>query len=444
MMIVDQWCKDILEHNMPTFIAIKAYEVLCSMNGLAKVRALIDKLKDNKEPSDLMLDSFETNVIETKDFVEFKIITLNGKAVQNKGMALFPRKIKGKYVPANSTDIAIIPWKDALMSLVVEEGKTFSSAFFIYSLSCKGNIDLLKSLAYSYIERRGESYYAYLNLQDKCIKIFFGQRMENVLARNVDFIIPIAIVIFNVLMSMYSIVNERKREIYIFNAIGFNPVHIALLFLAESVVYGLLAGGIGYMAGLVTFRAMSVFARTLNLIVREKLEWYWSIIAILISIGVAMIAAFKPALNAAMMYTPSKVVRVKVAEKEREKREEKILKTYAGKTYPLRLKVKEEEAIIFFSYLYTRLSDLQSGYRERVENLVEEEEEEYPDGRLIKRFKFNYVFVTEEGKRLVTENELRCTKHPKEKLLAYSCGNKQADTRTETPFLTNFVHIENC
>jgi len=48
MMIVDQWCKDILEHNMPTFIAIKAYEVLCSMNGLAKVRALIDKLKDNK------------------------------------------------------------------------------------------------------------------------------------------------------------------------------------------------------------------------------------------------------------------------------------------------------------------------------------------------------------------------------------------------------------
>jgi len=239
--------------------------------------------------------------------------------------------------------------------------------------------------------------------------------MENVLARNVDFIIPIAIVIFNVLMSMYSIVNERKREIYIFNAIGFNPVHIALLFLAESVVYGLLAGGIGYMAGLVTFRAMSVFARTLILIVREKLEWYWSIIAILISIGVAMIAAFKPALNAAMMYTPSKVVRVKVAEKEREKREEKILKTYAGKTYPLRLKVKEEEAIIFFSYLYTRLSDLQSGYRERVENLVEEEEEEYPDGRLIKRFKFNYVFVTEEGKRLVTENELRCTKHPKEK-----------------------------
>lgn len=38
------------------------------------------------------------HLLETKDFINFNIITLNGKAVQNKGMALFPRKIKGKYV----------------------------------------------------------------------------------------------------------------------------------------------------------------------------------------------------------------------------------------------------------------------------------------------------------------------------------------------------------
>jgi predicted GH43/DUF377 family glycosyl hydrolase len=34
-------------------------------------------------------------LIETKDFIKFNILTLNGKAVQNKGMALFPRKIGG-------------------------------------------------------------------------------------------------------------------------------------------------------------------------------------------------------------------------------------------------------------------------------------------------------------------------------------------------------------
>ncbi len=43
-------------------------------------------------------------LIETKDFVKFNILTLNGKAVQNKGMALFPRKINGEYVMLSRQD----------------------------------------------------------------------------------------------------------------------------------------------------------------------------------------------------------------------------------------------------------------------------------------------------------------------------------------------------
>jgi predicted GH43/DUF377 family glycosyl hydrolase len=43
-------------------------------------------------------------LIETKDFTRFKIITLNGQAVQNKGMALFPRKIDGSYVMLSRQD----------------------------------------------------------------------------------------------------------------------------------------------------------------------------------------------------------------------------------------------------------------------------------------------------------------------------------------------------
>ncbi len=43
-------------------------------------------------------------LIETKDFIKFKVITLNGKAVQNKGMALFPRKIAGRYVMLSRQD----------------------------------------------------------------------------------------------------------------------------------------------------------------------------------------------------------------------------------------------------------------------------------------------------------------------------------------------------
>ncbi len=41
---------------------------------------------------------FRTQLLETQDFNEFEIHTLHGAAIQDKGMALFPRKINGKYV----------------------------------------------------------------------------------------------------------------------------------------------------------------------------------------------------------------------------------------------------------------------------------------------------------------------------------------------------------
>jgi predicted GH43/DUF377 family glycosyl hydrolase len=43
-------------------------------------------------------------LIETRDFVKFNILTLNGQAVQNKGMALFPRKIGGRYAMLSRQD----------------------------------------------------------------------------------------------------------------------------------------------------------------------------------------------------------------------------------------------------------------------------------------------------------------------------------------------------
>jgi len=42
--------------------------------------------------------------LETSDFLYFKFSTLNGPAVENKGMALFPRKIRGHYVMLGRQD----------------------------------------------------------------------------------------------------------------------------------------------------------------------------------------------------------------------------------------------------------------------------------------------------------------------------------------------------
>jgi predicted GH43/DUF377 family glycosyl hydrolase len=51
-------------------------------------------------------DGFEImpQLIQTSDFASFRISTLNGPAAQNKGMALFPRRIGGKYVMLSRRD----------------------------------------------------------------------------------------------------------------------------------------------------------------------------------------------------------------------------------------------------------------------------------------------------------------------------------------------------
>ncbi len=43
-------------------------------------------------------------MVETTDFVSFKVLTLNGEAAHNKGMALFPRKINGRYAMLGRQD----------------------------------------------------------------------------------------------------------------------------------------------------------------------------------------------------------------------------------------------------------------------------------------------------------------------------------------------------
>jgi len=51
-------------------------------------------------------DGFEIlpQLIETRDFLSFRVATLNGRCAQNKGMALFPRLIDGKYTMLSRFD----------------------------------------------------------------------------------------------------------------------------------------------------------------------------------------------------------------------------------------------------------------------------------------------------------------------------------------------------
>jgi len=64
-----------------------------------------------------------------------------------------------------------------------------------------------------------------------------------------DVFIPILIAALIVLNTMLGAVFERTREIGIFSSVGLAPSHIAMLFMAEAVVYAVLGAIAGYLLG---------------------------------------------------------------------------------------------------------------------------------------------------------------------------------------------------
>lgn len=78
-------------------------------NGIEDARFVYFENDDGSHVYYATFTAFDGRVIvpelmETSDFLRFKFITLNGKGVQNKGMALFPRKINGLYAMLSRQD----------------------------------------------------------------------------------------------------------------------------------------------------------------------------------------------------------------------------------------------------------------------------------------------------------------------------------------------------
>ncbi len=61
-------------------------------------------------------------------------------------------------------------------------------------------------------------------------------------------LIPSVIAILIVLNTMVSSVVERKREIAVYTSVGLAPTHVAFLFIAEALAFGILSSVVGYLA----------------------------------------------------------------------------------------------------------------------------------------------------------------------------------------------------
>ena len=116
-------------------------------------------------------------------------------------------------------------------------------------------------------------------------------------------VIPILIAGTIILNTMLGAVYERKSEISVYNAIGLNPTHIALFFLAEAFVYGILGAVGGYLIGQLLSLALmhSGLVGGINLNFSSLAVVY----VILFTITVVLLSTLYPALVATRTAVPS-------------------------------------------------------------------------------------------------------------------------------------------
>jgi len=119
----------------------------------------------------------------------------------------------------------------------------------------------------------------------------------------VNIIIPILIASLIVLNTMLGSVFERVKEIAIFSSIGLSPGNIAMLFIAEALVYAIIGAVSGYLIGQALSKIISVFHILPGLYLNFSSTS--AEVSIGLVIGVVLLSTIFPAKKASEVATPS-------------------------------------------------------------------------------------------------------------------------------------------
>ncbi len=200
---------------------------------------------------------------------------------------------------------------------------------------------------------------------NKVVYAALGSYLEG---KGLPLVIPWAIVVLNVVVTMLNSLFERRREIGILSSVGLNPAEIASIFVAEASITGFIAGGIGYVAGLAFYKLMPALG--LSLEVHQKVSAFWSLAAIGISISAVLVGAFA-ALRSSIVITPSLTRKWKMDE--------------GGGfnqpwTVPVPVKIEPTDVDSYIDYMVERLKGLES---DQVRMTARVESERLGDARVI-------------------------------------------------------------
>ena len=116
-------------------------------------------------------------------------------------------------------------------------------------------------------------------------------------------VVPILIAALIVLNTMLGAVFERQKEIHIFSSIGLAPNHVAMLFMAEALVYAVLGAMAGYLLG----QGMAKVIVALHLFPGLNLNFssLSAVFSTALVMGVVLLSTIYPARKAGEVATPA-------------------------------------------------------------------------------------------------------------------------------------------
>jgi ABC-type antimicrobial peptide transport system permease subunit len=114
---------------------------------------------------------------------------------------------------------------------------------------------------------------------------------------------PVLIAALIVLNTMLGSVFERVKEIHIFSSIGLAPSHIAMLFIAEAMVYAILGSVAGYLLGQFATKILVWTGAFEGLYL--NFSSVSAVLTTLVVVGVVLLSTLYPARKAAEVATPA-------------------------------------------------------------------------------------------------------------------------------------------
>jgi len=116
-------------------------------------------------------------------------------------------------------------------------------------------------------------------------------------------IVPLSIAGLLIFNTMLGSVYERRSEISIYNAIGLNPTHIFIFFVAEAFVYGVIGSVSGYLIG----QVLAIGIKTFGLIegISVNFSSLMVVYVILFTIALVLASTIFPAVVATRTAVPS-------------------------------------------------------------------------------------------------------------------------------------------